>query len=103
MDTSKSEPPFQTMAERRAAGDKIISEAIALEIARQIVFEERGDDGLRAQIPFSITSSGEYWRVCGKDNDAVEMNEFNQKVPFGSLNMLISQYDGRIAELEYDV
>ena len=96
------EPPFQNMAQRRKANLKLISEGIALEIARLIVFKDHGDRGVEAQLPFSISAAGEYWDISGSENDALEENEFGNHVPIGRLNLRISQYDGQIVDLIYN-
>ena len=103
MNGPESQLPSPAMQQRPAAAQKVISKAIALEIAGSIVLEELGQAGLNAQIPFSISAEGDYWRVRGADNDGSEVNEFGKRVPFGSLDMIISQYDGQIADLKYGV
>lgn len=96
------EPPFLSIAQRRRANLKVISESIALEIARLLVFKDHGERGVEAQLPFSISASGDYWLVLGSENDAAEKNEFGKSVPIGRLSLCISQYDGQIVDLLYD-
>ncbi|GEM_PF-3254431 len=103
METRKTTPASLNMQQRRAAGQTLITEDMALEIARLIVLEEIGEGGLKAQLPLSASSQGEYWRVVGHDNDAFEENEFGRRVPFGTVNMLISKYNGQISDLSYEV
>ncbi|MGO8835063.1 MAG: hypothetical protein ACLQE9_19910 [Roseiarcus sp.] len=81
------------MTARRAAGMRLITEAIAREIARLVVANEHGEDELKAQLPFSVDPEADAWVVRGSRPMMVgsDFSKLN-----GPLEMRISQFTGQI-------
>jgi|SRR5579863_3849284 hypothetical protein len=81
------------MMARRAAGMKLVTDAIALEIARLVLTKEHGDDELKRQLPLFISADADTWVVRGSrptvtDNDVPQLD--------GPFEMRISQFTGQI-------
>jgi hypothetical protein len=81
------------MTARRAAGMKLISEAIAREIARLVLANEHGEDALKEQLPFSVAPEADTWVVRGSRPMMVGSDLSKLK---GPLEMRISQFTGQI-------
>jgi hypothetical protein len=65
----KPDEEHPDMMARRAAGMKLISDAIALEIARPVLAREHGEDEVNKQLPMSVVADGDTWVVRGSRAD----------------------------------
>jgi len=81
------------MVSRRAAGTKLISDVIALEIARLVLAREHGEDEIKDQLPLSVTAEGDAWVVRGSRPMMVGSDFSKLRAP---LEMRISQFTGQI-------
>jgi len=81
------------MASRRAAGVKLITDAIALEIARLVLANEHGEGELKEQSPLSVAPEADAWVVRGS-RPMMLGSDFSKLR--GPLEMRISQFTGQI-------
>ena len=81
------------MLARRAAGIKLITEAIAVEIARLVLTEEHGEDELKRQLPLMTRVEGNTWVVRGSQAvvETLDMSKYR-----GPFEIRISQLTGQI-------
>ena len=89
----KSDEERPDMMARRAAGMKLITDVIALEIARLVLTKEHGDGEFKEQLPLSVTPEDDTWVVRGSrpmvtDSDLPKLD--------GPFEMRISQFTGQI-------
>ena len=77
------------MMARRAAGMKLITDAIAVEIARLVLVKEHGEDELKRQLPLSVIAEDDTWVVRGSRPKAANTLD-------GPLEVRISQFTGQI-------
>jgi len=83
---------------RQARGDALITDAIAVEIARLILKSQHGQSALDRNEPLSATADGDAWIVLGRDQPqgpAESPRGFSLAGPF---RMRISRFDGQIFE-----
>jgi hypothetical protein len=81
------------MFARRAAGIRLISEDIALAIARLVFAREHGEEALEKQLPLSVVGDAYTWVVRGSA-PVVACTDISKLVQ--SLEMRISQFNGQI-------
>jgi hypothetical protein len=93
MNHSNSGQPDYSMLSRRWSGTKLITSQIALEIARQVHKQNRGEKDLASNEPLSVAQEGDTWVVTGSKIDKYDPNS---QTLDGSLRMIVSQFDGQI-------
>lgn len=81
------------MFARRAAGIRLISEDIALAIARLVFARKHGEEALEKQLPLSVVGDAYTWVVRGRP-PVVACTDISKLVQ--SLEMWISQFNGQI-------
>jgi hypothetical protein len=88
------------MVARRAARKILITENIALEIARLVLKEEDGEAELVRQSPFSISEEGDAWVVTGRQREATD-EDASRPSRQGPFEMKISKFSGQIYDCHY--
>ncbi len=83
------------MFARRAAGIRLISEDIALAIARLVFAREHGEEALEKQLPLSVVGDAYTWVWSGGSPPVVACTAIFSKL-VQSLEMWISQFNGQI-------
>ena len=81
------------MMARRAAGMKLITEAIALEIARLVLVKEHGEEELKEQLPLRVAPEADTWVVRGSRPMNKGLDFSKETGPF---EMRLSQFTGEI-------
>ena len=72
---------------------KLVTDAIALEIARLVLTKEHGEDELKKQAPLSVVPEGDAWVVRGSRPTVSSSDLPKLDGPF---EMRISQFTGQI-------
>ena len=85
----------------RSLGTKLISENIALQLARLVTAERYGQIEVDRNEPLHATSDGDAWLVRGSQSE-----DFNAEHPprpdwHGPLRMRISQFDAQILDYAF--
>jgi hypothetical protein len=90
---AKSSQPDFSIVSRRLNGVKLVTQEIALQLARLVHGFVEGAESLAANEPLLITEAGDDWVITGS-----RTGSYDGTLPglVGPLSMRISQYDAQI-------